>query len=170
MLGFLFGEDRTPEPSRWLAEWNYRDDAPMIKLVDAILAQAVTDRATRIRFVVDAERHLIDLPTEEEWKKRQEIDEWFKKHGIPDRQEETEMLPIWVDFEFSGGWMSAMVCPGNLADGVVRRLKVRLNHERFTTLEEPENLIYIKDSFLRIDSYTPTEKVRAIVSIEPEIL
>ena len=138
----------------------------MIKLVDAILAQAATDRATRIRFVVDAKRHLIDVPTEEDWKKRQELDEWFKERGVPDRPEEIKTLPLWVDFAISEEWMNAMTIPGNLADGVVRRLKVRLNYERFATLEEPENLIYIKDSFLKIESYTPTEKVRAIVSIE----
>ena len=66
------------------------------------------------------------------------------------------------------GWMVAMTCPSNLAEGIVGRLKVRFNYQRFASLEEPENLIYINGNFLKIDSYAPKEKVRAVVSIEPD--
>ena len=168
MWGFLFGEDRVPQPSRWLEEWNYRDDAPMIKLVDAILAQAATDRATSIRFVVDPERCWINIPTEEEWTKHREIEESLRSQGLPDQPENTAAQPIWVDFEMPHGWMVAMTCPSNLAEGIVGRLKVRFNYQRFASLEEPENLIYINGNFLKIDSYAPKEKVRAVVSIEPD--
>ncbi|MEI7575352.1 MAG: hypothetical protein WCK51_00535 [Armatimonadota bacterium] len=168
MLGFLFGEDREPQPSPWLREWQTRDDAPIIRLVDAILAQAVNERSSGIRFVVDPNRIHIDVPTEEQWQKRVEIESWMTENKIP-RSDQGDTDPeLWVDYEIDNQWRVAMIVPGNLTDPTICRLRVRLNYKRFASLEEPENLIYVDGSFLHIERFSLTDSVRALIRIEPD--
>lgn len=168
MWQLLFGEDREPQPPRWLEQFSNSFESPIIRLVDAICQQAVTDKATRFRFVVDPNRVNIDLPTEEEWGKRIALEEWLAEDKVPRADDQAREPELWVDFEYDEEYRVAMVIPGNIARPTIGRLRVRFNFQRFASSEEPENLIYVDDCFLSLEHYSLTDCVRAVVRIEPE--
>jgi hypothetical protein len=163
----LYGADDLDTSNSWVSRFYNSDEAPILRLCEAILQQAASDQASGIRFLLGQERPTVHAPpTHEDYQRELERLERIRlgkdrfaqvmaeagvKEGRPAPPGPNRLL---VDYKFSGQYRQCMSIPLNLADPTVRAMKYKFNFEKCSSLEKPAGLLYRRGFFFTMQQWS----------------
>ncbi|HLO97861.1 MAG TPA: hypothetical protein VK171_04630 [Fimbriimonas sp.] len=177
MVNNLYGADEIDTSNHWLEKYFTSDEAPILRLCEAILGQAVHDNASEIRIALGHSRPEGQGPPtletyhqtiEREERIREGKDEFAQvmaeagvKHYVPPPTKNC----LNVDYRFSYLWRAAVEIPLNLADPTLRAMKYKFNFNRCSSLEKPNGLIYRQGYFFTMREWSLEQ---TLITMEPD--
>lgn len=190
-VDWLIGQDYPDfQSEQWLENPNdrARDAAPILKLNAAILAQAVSDHASRIELrtgvpeveypgcetLEQYERRIEDEnPNSEAAKIRAKFMQIMAEAGVsvnPERP--AAMSKLTVVYYFGDYPFIAMAIPPDLLGPCIRAYPYAFNFRRCSTVARPENILYVsteqRAAFASITHYDPKSNHLVGICLEYE--
>ena len=193
VLDWFFGENIPVESSfRWLNETSRSnsDSAPILKLISAIVQQAVSDRANRIDLCIgipELEYPTVESPDSYMWRKERELASQLKRkvnaefarfmanagvEAISQGLEPIHEEKLTVFYWFGEFRYAAMTIPQNLVLPIIRAYPYFFNFHMCSSTAKPENLLYVSTKksagFAAIDHYDRTSDHKLGICLEYE--
>lgn len=182
MISWFFGDADAHQARFEERHMDGPSAAPILRLCDAIIRQAIIDGATRIRYVLDPLRRPMEtVQTKADYDRIQERLRQERIAGTPEFEfkrimaeanvsipERSDAPETWlvVDYEIAGHWIEAITIPPNITDPLIRRLAFHFNYAKCVSLESPENMLYVNGYFCSISHYNLNSSIRAEVKLE----
>jgi hypothetical protein len=156
-------------------------EAPIVKLGEAILLQAISDKAERVEFYQRAtteSEQLAELERRnelvEQSKSADKSQQYYFQVVLADLENPPAGRLLEVIFVIGGNPIQAMTIPIVLCDPLIRHYRYKFNYDMSTDSEAPENLIYLevrasaRAAYLSIGHYKPRASFLLAIDLDPE--